>query len=121
MNGTNILYATASAYVCNNVQAEHAGSYSVVVSNIAGTVTSDEAVLTITQPQTPTIDWIGVTAEGYIQLRGSGDPGHYSIEATTNLGDWAEVTNLTTTGTTFQYTDGETNLTQRFYRARLIP
>jgi hypothetical protein len=120
-NGTNLAYATASAYTCNNAQPQQAGSYSVVVSNVAGVVNSDEAVLTVTQPQPPKIDWIGLTTEGCIQLRGSGDPGHYSIEATTNLAEWAELTNFTTTSATFQYTDGETNLTQRFYRARLIP
>ena len=40
-NGTNLAYGTASAYTCVNVQAGDAGSYSVVVSNIAGTATSD--------------------------------------------------------------------------------
>ena len=40
-NGTNLAYATASAYTCTNAQTTDAGSYSVVVSNIAGTATSD--------------------------------------------------------------------------------
>ncbi len=119
-NGTNLAYATASAYTCYNAQAQHAGSYSVMVSNIAGTLVSTDAVLTVIQPQPPTIDWIGLTTEGYIQLHGSGAPGHYSIEAATNLADWTELTNFTTTGATFQYTDGETNLPQRFYRARRL-
>ena len=48
----------------------------------------------------------------------SGAPGHYAVEATTNLVDWAELTNFTTHEATFQYLDGETNLCQRFYRVR---
>jgi hypothetical protein len=42
------------------------------------------------------------------------------VEAATNLADWADLTDFTTTGTTFQYLDAETNLLQRFYRIRLI-
>jgi hypothetical protein len=120
LNGTNLAYATASAYTCNNAQTKDAGSYSVVVSNIAGTVTSTDAVLTVTQPSQPQIDWIAITPEGQIKLQVSGTPGHYAIEATTNLMDWSELTNFTTTSATFQYLDAKTNLTQRFYRTLLI-
>jgi hypothetical protein len=54
-------------------------------------------------------------------LQVSGTPGHYAVETTTNLADWSELTSFTTTGDSFQYLDSETNLTQRFYRVRLIP
>ncbi|MEI6084375.1 MAG: immunoglobulin domain-containing protein, partial [Verrucomicrobiota bacterium] len=46
-NGANISGATAAAYVLTNAQAANAGSYSVVVSNSAGTVTSVTATLTV--------------------------------------------------------------------------
>ena len=120
-NGTNLAYATASAYACNNAQTTDAGSYSVMVSNVAGTATSADAVLTVTLPSPPQIDEISLTSEGQIQLQVSGAPGHYAIEAATNLVDWAELTSVTNTGATFQYPDSETNLTQRFYRVRLTP
>ncbi len=121
-NGTNLAYGTASAYVCNNAQTKDAGSYSVVVSNLAGMVTSTDAVLTVTLPSPPQIDSISVLPDDRIQLQVTGEPGHYAVEATTNVVvvDWVELTNLTTTGTTFQYLDPETNLTQRFYRIRLV-
>jgi hypothetical protein len=119
-NGTNLASGTASAYICSNAQTKDAGSYSVVVSNIAGTAASADAVLTVTQPTPPQIDEISLTSGGQIQLQVSGAPGHYAIDAATNLVDWAELTNFTTTTTTFQYLDSETNLTQRFYRVRLM-
>jgi hypothetical protein len=120
-NGTNITDATASACTRNNVQINDAGSYSVVVSNIAGTLASDDAVLTVTQPPPPHIDLISLLPDGQIQLQVSGLPGHYAVEAATNLVDWADLTNFVTTDAAFQYLDLETSLSQRFYRIRRMP
>jgi len=46
-NSTQITGATGATYTINNVQAADAGSYSVVVSNDAGSVTSNPATLTV--------------------------------------------------------------------------
>jgi hypothetical protein len=46
----NIPGATASSLVITNVQTDYEGDYSVVVSNIAGKVTSSNAVLTVLVP-----------------------------------------------------------------------
>ncbi len=54
-NGTNIGGATTSSFIVADAQAADAGDYSVVVSNIAGSVTSTAANLTVT-PVLPTID-----------------------------------------------------------------
>jgi hypothetical protein len=121
LNGTNISAASDSAYTRNNVQANDAGSYSVVVSNIAGTLVSSDAVLTVTQPSPPVIDSISVAPAGQIQLQVSGPPGHYAVQDSTNLVDWTDLSNFVTTGATFQYLDAETNLMQRFYRMRWTP
>jgi glucose/arabinose dehydrogenase len=51
-NGTNISGATSPTYTIPNVQPADAGQYSVVVTNSAGTVTSNNATLTVTQPNT---------------------------------------------------------------------
>jgi hypothetical protein len=122
-NGTNLAYAHASTYTCNNAQVTNAGNYSVVVSNLAGTATSADAVLTVTLPPPPRIEGISFVPEGQIQLQVSGVPGHYAVEAATNLvpAGWEELTNFTTTGTAFEYLDTDTTLTQRFYRVRLMP
>lgn len=51
-NGVNIPGATVVPYKILNVQASDAGDYSVVVSNIAGVVTSQTARLTVNMPPT---------------------------------------------------------------------
>ena len=49
-NGTNLPGATGATLSFNNVQTSQAGSYSVVVSNHAGVVTSASAALTVLVP-----------------------------------------------------------------------
>ncbi len=49
-NGGNISGATTTRLTLNNVQAGDAGNYSVVVTNMAGSVTSSVAVLTVLLP-----------------------------------------------------------------------
>jgi hypothetical protein len=120
-NGADLAAATASAYTCWNAQAENAGSYSVVVSNIAGTVASADAVLSFTQAVPLQIDSITLLTGGQVLLQISGAPNRYAIEATTNLVDWEELTNLTTTGNTFEYLDADPYPAQSFYRVRLVP
>jgi len=54
-NGTNIDGQTGSTLVINNVSANNAGSYSVIVSNAAGVVTSSAATLTVSSNTAPTL------------------------------------------------------------------
>ncbi|WP_158085363.1 PQQ-dependent sugar dehydrogenase [Niastella vici] len=63
-NGTNISGATAATYSISNVQPSHAGTYSVVVTNSAGSVTSNNATLTVTQPNTPPVATITSPVNG---------------------------------------------------------
>ncbi len=53
INGTNIAGATNSSLVLPNVQLADAGVYTVVISNDIGSITSSNAVLTVSTP-TPT-------------------------------------------------------------------
>jgi RHS repeat-associated protein len=53
-NGANIIGATSASLTLNNVNASNVGSYTVVVSNSAGSVTSAAATLTVTVPPPPT-------------------------------------------------------------------
>ena len=50
LNGTNLAGASGSTYSITNSQSTDAGSYSVFVTNIAGSVTSSNAVLTVDAP-----------------------------------------------------------------------
>lgn len=54
LNGAPIAGATTSAYSINNVQASHAGQYSVQITNAAGSAVSDDALLVVIVP--PEID-----------------------------------------------------------------
>ena len=47
---TNLPGATGSSFTRTNVQTNHAGIYSVVVSNVAGNMTSSNATLTVNTP-----------------------------------------------------------------------
>ena len=47
LNGTNISGATLSTLVADNAQPSNAGTYSVIVGNSSGNVTSSNAVLTV--------------------------------------------------------------------------
>ena len=49
-NGTNLTGSTSSTLSLNNVQTNNAGTYSVVVTNVAGSVTSSNAMLTVNVP-----------------------------------------------------------------------
>jgi uncharacterized repeat protein (TIGR01451 family) len=46
-NGVSISGATASSYTRNNVQSADVGVFSIIVSNLAGTATSTEAILAL--------------------------------------------------------------------------
>jgi hypothetical protein len=50
LNGTNFLSATNSTLVLTNVQLGDSGSYSVEISNAAGSIVSSNAILTVTLP-----------------------------------------------------------------------
>lgn len=52
-NDAAISGATSSTLTITNAQTTNAGSYTVTVSNSLGTVTSSEAILTVTTPNTP--------------------------------------------------------------------
>jgi hypothetical protein len=49
-NGTSLAAATVSSYLCANAQPTNAGSYSVIVTNAYGMVTSALATLTVILP-----------------------------------------------------------------------
>jgi hypothetical protein len=111
-NGTNLPSATNSVLTLNNVSTNQAGSYSVTVTDPAGSTNSGMAMLSV------------VTAflqiEGYANSQFSlnlmGVPGSsYVILASTNLVDWVP---LQTNTAPFTFVDtNAASFNQRFYRA----
>ena len=81
-SGTNIPGATNATLTIINVQPGDAGSYTVTVSNIVGTVTSNAATLTVnvaptisTQPASQTVN-AGTTATFTVGATGTPAPGY---------------------------------------------
>jgi Immunoglobulin domain len=119
-NGSSIGGAIASSYTILSAQANDAGSYSVVVSNVAGTVTSSNAQLTVTTPQPAQFELISTLPDGRTHLVITGQPGdNYTIYRSSNLLDWVELMTLVNTnGTLDIIDDSASNNSPRFYRTR---
>jgi hypothetical protein len=69
LNGGDISGATSSTLTLNNAQAANAGTYTVVVTNPAGSRTSEPAILTITAPPPPQT---GLLADNGFRPNGDG-------------------------------------------------
>jgi len=91
--------ATGSALLLADLQAVDSGTYHVVVSNRAGTETSDTVTLTveIQGPETePTLAVVGITGEG-LQLAVTGDlETGYELQFSTDLKAWSTLAAVTT-------------------------
>jgi Leucine-rich repeat (LRR) protein len=81
-NGNNLSAATSPSLALTNVQLTNAGSYSVVVSNAAGSLTSAVAALTVwappsisSQPQSLT-NIVGTTAAFNVSASGTPSPAY---------------------------------------------
>jgi hypothetical protein len=119
-NGTNISNANATSFTRTDVQLIDAGTYTVTVTNVAGSVTSLPAVLNVVPPLPLRFDSIEMLSNRQVRLRGS-SPGQFIIEGTETLSTWTELTNLPVGDGTFEFIDTATNFFQRYYRARLTP
>jgi hypothetical protein len=123
LNGTNILGATGATLTLNNIQSIDTGTYSVVVSNGAGSITNSSGTLTVLAlPQFISSVNLG-SGQGF-KLNFTGPASYsYSIWASTNLAlapiesAWTKLeSGETFSGGTDTYTDSSANArTSRFY------
>jgi alpha-tubulin suppressor-like RCC1 family protein len=74
LNGTPLGSATGASYAITNVQADHAGDYTVVVTNMAGSVTSVVAALTVLTPPS-------ITAQPQSRTNVTGTTGSFAVTA----------------------------------------
>lgn len=127
-NGTNAPYpgANSATLVIANATTNEAATYSVVVSNASGTVTSSSATLTVITPTPPVADTNSVQVlggGGGLRFSFSGAQGaDYRVWATTNIAltpvvsTWTLVGNGTFGAAPVIFTDTQaTNFPQRFY------
>ena len=118
--GTNLPGATRSGFTRTNAQPSSAGTYSVVVANALGSVTSSNATLTLSPS-------LFLTGGGFVsngfQFTVTG-PAFTTVvvdaASTVNAPNWSPVyTNNTGAGGSFIFNDTTAiGLAQRFYRAR---
>ena len=121
-NGTNISGATNASYALAFVAATNTGNYSVIATNIAGSLTSSNALLALLPPGAAQFQTISLQSDG-VQISFTGDAyWTYKVETSTNLTTWSALTNLTSPDGLFNFSAGAiTNSPQQFYRARVGP
>jgi sugar lactone lactonase YvrE len=108
---------------CCSLVASNAGSYQVIVTNVAGQVSSDIATLTVISTNSPpgqpgVFRSVAMLANGTMQFSLSGTPdATYTLDASTNLLDWAPLVTFSMTNGAVQFLDvTATNFPARFYR-----
>jgi len=117
-NGANILNATNAAYSIHAVGATNTGNFSVVVTNLAGKVTSSNALLTVIVPPTLALEfWAGYPLLGLNGMLNS----NFVVQYSTNLAEtnWIillSLTNLPSSPYLFLDSSG-VGQQARFYRA----
>jgi hypothetical protein len=106
--------------VLDPVRADHAGTYTVRVTNPAGSVWSAPAMLIVVQP--PRLSPVGWTEEGEFQGLLMGEPGRlYVVEASVDLRQWIEIGRWRVESDAVTFLDAEAGQHPvRYYRARLI-
>src|SRR5204863_592992 len=97
-----IANAKSSSYQKANVQLSDAGSYSVVITNSAGTVTSADAILIVLAGQTA-LTSITANADNSISMVWHVDANtNYTLQYKTNLlaAEWNSLSNVTPSSAT---------------------
>ena len=119
-NGSPISGATSSTYIRSNAQFADAGNYFVLVTNVAGSPASSNASLAVLPLAPMWVQSITPLPDGRMTLIVTGEPGYtYSVDYSTNLALWQQITNLMNTNGTSSFTDhSATNSDKGFYRAR---
>jgi hypothetical protein len=117
-NGSPIAGATENNLSFTNAQGTNAGNYSVAITNAAGSITSDLAALSV-EAIPAQFESVLMNENGQPQLIFRGEPGtSYSIQISTNLIDWADLTNFVIGAEeTFELIDVSATNSARFYRA----
>jgi hypothetical protein len=121
-NGGDINGATDSSFSIAHVTAFDAGNYTVSIANVAGEVTSSNAVLTVIPPAPPVFSDLTVLGN-QIQLTIGAEPGiDVIVLRSEDLTNWDVITNLPNPTGTIQFAEPiALDIPQRFYRAQLSP
>ncbi|MSU58533.1 MAG: hypothetical protein EXS35_10205 [Pedosphaera sp.] len=118
--GTNLAGATDSGYTQANTQTNAAGNYSVVITNVAGAITSANAVLTVNLPPPARFLSINRLPDGRAHLVVTGAAGaDCAIDGSSNFTGWIELMSLMNSNGILDVIDhSASNAHLRFYRTR---
>ena len=123
-NGRDLTGSTNAVLTLNSVLPVHAGTYTVEARNTLGAATSQPATLTVTATPPPAavleLSAGPLQPDGGFPLTLKSAPGiPFSIEVSTNLRDWTEVTSGVNTSGVFTFIGSAApNFSERFFRAR---
>ena len=89
-NGNDLSGETGPMLALTNVSGTNAGGYSVLISNVTGTVSSDTANLTVNEVEVPSeLRPLRSTAANRFEFELFGEAGRfYQVESSTNLVSW---------------------------------
>jgi uncharacterized lipoprotein YddW (UPF0748 family) len=117
-NGVDIDGATSSTFTRAMSTGNDSGTYSVLVTNIAGMALSSNATLMVSIPMAPMIREISLLADQRVRLLISSDPGYpVQVQGSPNLTEWSELaTFMNTNGTAIFIDVPGTNGQKRYFR-----
>jgi hypothetical protein len=126
MNGTNLIGQTASTLMIPGASELNVGTYTIIVTNNVGGLSSTNVMLTVNPPTTPSTIALPTVSGGNVQFTITGAPGSagfsYHVWATTNLSlapvtsTWTLLTNSVFGTGPINFTDSSASgLPQRFY------
>jgi hypothetical protein len=123
-NGAPLAGATNSSLTLNSVQPGNAGNYSVVLTNIAGIVTSAVANLAVI-PNFALSSvggaGLGLNANGFTFQFSVPSGSSYVVLASTNFVNWTPIATNTTSSGNVNFTDpGALNTSGRYYRVMAL-
>lgn len=117
-DGANVVGANTSTYTRTSVTANDAGSYFVVVTNVAGVVTSSDATLTV-DTCAISLNSINVSSGVNATLSYAVDPGNnYTLQTKNDLTDaqWQDANTVTAGSSILTMNDVGVTHSQKFYR-----
>jgi hypothetical protein len=120
LNGASVTAGTNDVLTLSNAFPINAGVYSVAITNVYGSVTSNPVLLTVSP--------LGLVipsglVDGQLQFSFDTAAGvNYEVQYSTNLTDWYPWLNASGNGQSFKLSDPNTDGSpQRFYRVLLTP
>jgi hypothetical protein len=117
----NLAGATNSSLTINNVSAAEVGTYSALVGNAAGSVTSNPATLKLTQSEPVLrVEAVGLSPTGFQLRLSTSAVSSYVIQASADLSSWTSIFTNSAPGAADLFLDTEAGkLSRRFYRLKL--